>query len=80
MISPAYLSVVTVLAACGSVAANCTFGAQYPGAANKTVDVVIVGGGSSGSNAAVHFKDAGLDVLVVEQNTQLVCDFCRDTV
>ncbi|EFX05568.1 amine oxidase flavin-containing superfamily [Grosmannia clavigera kw1407] len=71
MISPAYLSVVAALASCCGAFSNCSFGAQYANASYKSVDVVIVGGGSSGSNAAVHLKDAGLDVLVVEKNTQL---------
>lgn len=45
---------------------------QYPGAANLSVDALIIGGGSSGSNAAIHLLDSGLSVLVVEKQAQLV--------
>ncbi|EPE10266.1 amine oxidase [Ophiostoma piceae UAMH 11346] len=43
----------------------------YPGSARKDVDVVVVGGGSAGSNAAIHLYDAGLDILLIEAKPQL---------
>lgn len=36
-------------------------------------DVVILGGGASGSYAAVRLKDQGKSVIVVEQKDHLVC-------
>lgn len=44
---------------------------SYPNATRKNVDVVVVGGGSAGSNAAIHLYDAGLDILLVETQSQL---------
>lgn len=44
----------------------------YPDASYKSVDAVIIGGGSAGSNAAINLLDSGLSVLLVEKNAQLV--------
>ena len=36
-------------------------------------DVVVIGGGASGSHAAVWLRDHGKSVVVIEQKAQLVC-------
>ncbi|CAK7230183.1 hypothetical protein SCUCBS95973_007486 [Sporothrix curviconia] len=45
--------------------------AKYPGATVQSADVVIVGGGSAGSNAAINLVDAGKSILLVEMQAQL---------
>ncbi|OJJ42235.1 hypothetical protein ASPZODRAFT_105594 [Penicilliopsis zonata CBS 506.65] len=47
------------------------FATLYPNADVHTVDLVVVGGGGSGANAAVHFHDAGLSLLLVEKEDRL---------
>lgn len=44
-------------------------------------DVVVLGGGASGSYAAVRLKDSGKSVIVVEQKNYLVrlSDMCFST-
>lgn len=67
---------VVSLAAASTRAASCTpnLTQAYPDATVKEVDVVIVGGGGSGANAAINFYDAGVSVIVVEKEDHLVRD------
>ncbi|KAH8658021.1 amine oxidase flavin-containing superfamily [Xylariales sp. PMI_506] len=66
-------TIVGAAALWSSVAAlPCTsWDSVYPDAAHKSVDALIIGGGSSGSNAAINLLDAGLSVLIVEKMGQL---------
>lgn len=45
---------------------------QFSPANTIVKDVVVLGGGASGSYAAVRLKDSGKTVAVVEQKTHLV--------
>ncbi|PWY70295.1 amine oxidase flavin-containing superfamily [Aspergillus sclerotioniger CBS 115572] len=68
-----FTAAVTVGISCVAAAASnsTSFRARFPEAAVQTVDVVVVGGGASGANAAVHFKDAGLSLVLVEKQDRL---------
>ncbi len=46
---------------------NVTDGATLPRAATFAADAVVVGSGAGGATAAARLRDAGLDVLVVEE-------------
>ncbi|PYI16659.1 fumarate reductase/succinate dehydrogenase [Aspergillus violaceofuscus CBS 115571] len=72
-LSNSLLATLASVAACSAatLASNSTLETRYPNAAVETVDMVIVGGGASGANAAVHFHDAGLSLRVVEKQGQL---------
>ncbi|RAL03001.1 fumarate reductase/succinate dehydrogenase [Aspergillus ibericus CBS 121593] len=64
----------TVGSCCVAAAASnsTSFRSRFPeAAAVQAVDVVVVGGGASGANAAIHFKDAGLSLLLVEKQDRL---------
>lgn len=45
---------------------------SFPKATVQAVDVAIIGGGSSGSNAAIHLSDAGLSIGLIEKEDRLV--------
>ncbi|CAK7205538.1 hypothetical protein SEUCBS139899_008315, partial [Sporothrix eucalyptigena] len=59
---------------CKPVTINSTVAAwqaAYPDATVQSVDVAIVGGGSSGSNAAINLYDAGKSLVLIEMQAQL---------
>lgn len=64
-------SVVVVLAA--RTVARAIDETQFSPANTIVKDVVVLGGGASGSYAAVRLKDSGKTVVVVEQKNRLVC-------
>ena len=71
----AQLAMGVAASPCKTVALNATVAAwqaKYPGATVQSADVVVVGGGSAGSNAAINIVDAGKSVLLIEKQAQLV--------
>ncbi|PYI01160.1 fumarate reductase/succinate dehydrogenase [Aspergillus sclerotiicarbonarius CBS 121057] len=68
-----FRTAATVASCCVAAAASNTtsFRSRYPEAAVQAVDVVVVGGGAAGANAAVHLHDAGLSLLLVEKQDRL---------
>jgi heterodisulfide reductase subunit A-like polyferredoxin len=60
---------LSVLAAPSSKVGPCT---PFPTAGTLQVDVAIIGGGASGSYAAVALKDQGKSVAIIEKNNHLV--------
>ncbi|RGP62615.1 hypothetical protein FSPOR_9194 [Fusarium sporotrichioides] len=60
------LASAIILASCLS-----TVSAAVPHKSTVDVDVVVIGGGSSGIHAAINLKDAGAKVAVIEQKNQI---------
>ncbi|KAL1897720.1 hypothetical protein Sste5346_004028 [Sporothrix stenoceras] len=70
----AQLAITAAASPCKVATINSTVAAwlaQYPDATVKDTDVVIVGGGSSGSNAAINLVDAGQSIILIEKEAQL---------
>ncbi|EFX04831.1 fumarate reductase/succinate dehydrogenase [Grosmannia clavigera kw1407] len=65
------LADVLLAAAGGNAVCTPNLTQMYPNATVKTVDIVVVGGGDAGANAASNLYDAGLSVIVLEKEDHL---------